>query len=70
MHIKQSYNNAFKACLEHTIQIYHESYYSLSGLYYDVKHLVSMDKTVPVVRIYMAVIYHDHSVVEGRQWFS
>ena len=34
-------------------------------MYYDIKQFVSMDTTVPVI----TAIYHDHSAVEGRQWF-
>ena len=35
-----------------------------------------MDTTAPVVygsytlELYITAIYHDHSVIEGRQWFS
>ena len=38
--------------------------YIVSGLYYDVKQLVSMDTTVPVV--YGSAIYHGHSVHSGQ----
>ena len=47
----QSEAEWFKVRLQRTIQINHDKTIdsSLNGLYYDIKQLVSMDTTVPVV---------------------
>ena len=58
----------FKAHLERTIQINHDKA-SLSGLCYHVKQLVSTDTTVPMIYGSYTLPNHDHSVVEGRQWY-
>ena len=66
----------FKRAPQAYNSINHDKAIVVSGLYYDVKQLVSMDTTVPVVYGSYTLEYNCHILatatvyIAGRQWFS